>query len=159
MELIPAGRYLGKIVNYGIPETEKEHPQVAIAFQVSMPDGSTRKINWFGSLHPNSREYTVNQLIFCGLHGSLTQLVAGPEGGALNTDIELDLAVIVDEYDGKKKNKVAWINTGGGFKKMDDGKAKAQLSKYDAYVKSRIAAAGAQANGAVQPTENDDVGF
>ena len=139
MKLIEPGHYVGKIVDYGIPETQKEYPQVAVTFEIETTEG-VRRITWFGSLHPNAQKYTIDQLLYCGLQGnSLASMADGVQSGALNLDLELDLKVEHNTYNDKTTHRVSFINPlgGRGFKKMSEAMAKTKLTGLDGLVASR----------------------
>lgn len=135
------GTHRAKIVNYGVAVSKGGHPQVAVDFEWKTPYDTTHmggdkglnthKLTWFGSLHPNAAQYTIETLILLGLkNDDLTQLVDGPGTQALNLAKEFEIVVAEDFYDGKTYTKIKYINEIGGnkWRGMEPIQAKTSLS-------------------------------
>lgn len=152
--MIKAGKYLARIVDYGIPETDKEHPQAAVRLAFETERG-VRELTWYGSFHPNAVEITVDTLINCGLKGTNpAALLNGPDGGALDMERELEIGVEPHTYNGKTYDRVKWIGLPGGLKftSMTPEKAQHKLAGLSAFVASRKRELGAE-------DDESDVGF
>lgn len=137
-DLLPAGTYTGKIVNYAVTETKKGDAQIGITFAIEGATGP-RNISWFGNFHENAREFTVKQVLYCGFKGNdLGTLIEGVAGNALRTDLDLALTVEHHTWEEKTTARVAWINPvgGRGFDKMDPVKAKSSLGQLSGLVAS-----------------------
>lgn len=144
-----AGRWPGRVKDYGISETGAGDPQVFIQFTVAGPDGE-ENLTWFGSLKEKALDITLKALLAAGFTGKdVSELLDGPDGGAIPLEIECSL-VVEDEVvqkknestgfyedvinpDGSKKTrpKIKWVNKpgGGGVQRADAATAKAKLAK------------------------------
>lgn len=129
METISAGTYVGNVIDYGINETKKGNPQIFIKFHLPQIE---KKLTWFGSLASEKAiEITCKALINCGFSKTdLALLTNGVESGELDTDKELILVVENEEYEGKTRTKIQWINlpNAGVQNKLDQAGAVQKLS-------------------------------
>jgi hypothetical protein len=112
------GTYLGKVKNYGITTTQAGEPQVAIQFGLTTPEGQ-KTLTWHGTLKEGKgREITLGALLNCGFRGDdISALADGVDGGALDTDREVDLVVEDNTPPGKTEvySKVRWVNRTNTF--------------------------------------------
>jgi hypothetical protein len=150
MNLIKPGKYVAKVVEYGVPEVDGDkHPQVVVVFEFE-EDGKARRLSYYGSLHPNAVEYTIDNLLVCGLKSDDLSSLLGP--GALDFDREVQITIEHHTYNGKTSARIKWINPVGGakFKNMAPEVASARLSKLNGLVKARRKETG------IQKAEEDD---
>lgn len=102
-------------------------PQVVMKFTITDGELQGEQIMWVGSLHGGAAQYTVKSLVACGLTGDD---ITACETQDLNRDVEI--VVGWEEWDGKTRAKIKFINVPGQFgsfevKKLDSGK-KARLT-------------------------------
>lgn len=98
----PKSGWLGK-------SKEKQTPYIQVSFViVDDVEESGKEITWFGYLSDRAIERTVDTLVECfGFDGDLSALHAGTssfEGKRARLTVE------AEEYDGKKRYKVKWLN-------------------------------------------------
>jgi len=106
--LIPTGVYEGEIETYGIMKTKQGKPMVAVDFKIEV-DGHEDFIRWFGSLNAGmAREITTKTLADLGYKE--TTLTSLADGCGLDNTRKYFLTISVDEYQGKRRNKIDWIN-------------------------------------------------
>lgn len=122
------GNYPAKIVDFGLMKSSAGLPMAAVMFEYKMADGGgTQRITWFGSFKDGARPYTVDTLVrmgFAGKNGA--ELAKGNGSGVLDQTKELEIVVGNEEYQGKTRARVKFVNIpgGGAFKeKMADGEA------------------------------------
>jgi hypothetical protein len=123
-ELLPAGNYKGKILDYGVKRTSKGDPAPTIAFELE--NGS--KVFWQGSWNGGGLDISMEALLRCGLQNPsrLMHLAEGKASGLLDLSILFDLEIEVNVADTpnedgtrKKWNRVKWINVAGSSKFKD----------------------------------------
>lgn len=106
--LITAGVYEGEIETYGLMKTKQDKPMVAIDFKIIV-DGHEDFIRWFGSLNAGmAREITTKTLADLGYKKNTLDDFAN--GMGLDQSRKYFLTISIDEYNGKRRNKVDWIN-------------------------------------------------
>jgi hypothetical protein len=103
-----------EIVSCGLGEQgEKKTPFIAIEFENKDGDSMT----WQGWLTEGSKERTVKTLLSIGFMGKSIADLSNPEKGIsdLFGEIGAPISVVVEEeeYEGKKRAKIAWVNVGG----------------------------------------------
>lgn len=127
-----AGRWPGRVKDYGISETQAGDPQVFIQFAVDGPEGE-ETMTWFGSLKEGkAQEITLKAVLAAGFQGKdVTELVDGTDGGAIPLETEVSLVVEDDTYEGKTRQRIKWVNKpgSGGVQRADATSAKAKLAK------------------------------
>jgi hypothetical protein len=126
------GRYNGTVKDYGISETKAGDPQVFVAFDI---DGHG-SLTWFGSLKEGkAQEITLKGLLAAGFTGKdVSELLDGPDGGAIPLGTEVSLVIENEEYpagSGTMNPRIRWVNKpgGGGVQRADAATAKAKLAK------------------------------
>ncbi len=116
--MIEDGTYQGTIVKNGRDwlqfgkSAKKGTPQVLISFRIadgSDADGQT--VQWTGFLTDKAMERTLESLHTCGFTGSSFRdmLAQTPSREPV------EIVVQTEEYDGKQRSRVAFINRGGGY--------------------------------------------
>lgn len=114
--MIQPGKYtavaVAEDVQWGKTKTDKV--QVAIPFRIEEGQHAGHTITWFGFFTEKARERTLESLRFCGWKGNdLANL--GP------LDQQVEIVVDEEEYDGKVRTKVQWVNRlGSGKVKLNE---------------------------------------
>lgn len=128
---IKAGVYEAKVADYGVTKSKAGDPMVAIRFQIFDKEGDTHHITWYGSFKtPKSQEISAEALAVCGMKTkNFAELTNGAGSGVLDEKRIVSVTIASEEYQGKTRMKVKYINPpgGGGFRdKMNKSEA-AQL--------------------------------
>jgi hypothetical protein len=145
MDLVPAGYYRAVPVPVYVDGRElsvqfgrskvKGTPQVAVLFAI-LDDGphKGRRLTWMGYFTEDAVDRTVDALRYCGFKGD--ELAALP---TQTLDQEVSIKVEHEEYDGKTRAKVAWVNAaGGGGMKMANPMDAAELRQFSSKFKSKV---------------------
>jgi hypothetical protein len=127
--MIIPGTYVANLISHGISETKKGDPQVVVTFSWADANGPQKAV-YYGSFSEKARQYTIENLIKCGLQGN------NPAGDLeIGKKVEL---VITHETDleGKLRVRVRYINpVGGSVKKtMPQDLAKSKLATLEGAV-------------------------
>lgn len=106
---IQDGTYRARAVGAALGETKGGKEQVAVEFELLTDDLTPgQRITWFGYFTEKTTARTIESLRICGWTGSdLTDL----EGIGAN---EVELVVENEEWEGKTRAKVQWVNKAGG---------------------------------------------
>lgn len=175
-----AGRYKGKLVDYGAKETAKGDPAIVMRFEFADAEGVTHYAGWQGSLAAGTdpakkspRKITFETLEVVGFdftkNRTLAPVADGLASGCLNTTDEYLLTVELDTYEGKTFPRVRYVNPIGGFKgaigkevfaqKMQGLALDADLAQFRSE-RARAGAAATQPKPAAQNTPSiDDIPF
>ncbi len=142
--MLPAGTYAAtvapvetdtgsKSIQWG-PGTPKSPFTAAVCFEVLNGPQAGQKITAFLYFGENSVERTLESLRACGFTGDDIDKFVDQ-----SPDIECQIVVEHETYEGKTRAKVRWINKAGGgaftFEKPLDAPS---LRKYSAQLKSRL---------------------
>lgn len=155
------GKYRAKARTWGLGESSKGTPEVAVEFVLSDPAMEGASITWHGYLTDAAFDRTVESLRHCGWTGDDLSDLAGLDAH------EVDLVVVNEEYEGKVHPKVKWVNKAGGLAlktPMTPEKAKAFAASMRDRIRAADAAKGkkSQTNGQRQHAErpvDDDIPF
>jgi hypothetical protein len=112
---------------------KKGTPFVLVAFEILSGPFAGQRISWFGYFTDATIDRTIESLRACGFTGD--DLAAM---GAQRPDIEVQIVVEHEEYEGKKRAKVQWVNAasrGINIEKPMDAKA---LGLFSARFKSKL---------------------
>jgi hypothetical protein len=125
-------------------KTSKGDEQIAIGFEIvgeGNPDVG-RQLTYYGMFTDSTIDFTVEALRNCGWTGDeLAELPALADAGQLAN--EVSLVVEHEEWEGKWREKVKWVNRpGGGKVKLADPLDDQSLGRFSSMMKSRIRAAG-----------------
>ena len=145
-EIKPApGRHAAvcRSIQFQAPKTSDKSTQVVIGFELTDPadyDCGTF-ITYFGSTSDAALEHTVKALGVCGWQGDdMSELPGLAEQGILAEVVSL--VVDHEEFEGKWRAKVKWVNSPGGGKiKIERPLDGDGLADFGARMKSRIRAA------------------
>ena len=111
---IVAGKYIAKALRGATGDTKNGTPQVGVEFEFTV-NGSKETLWWFGFLTPKAREYTYEKLMVIEYNGDRDENGVFPEG-SFNNKKEVQIVVEMEEYEGKSRPKIKWINELGGGK-------------------------------------------
>jgi len=107
--MIKAGTFRARAVegDLGIAQTGKE--QVHIKFCITSGPDEGQHVIWFGYFNsPENAKRTLESLRFCGWAGTDISDLTGIDAN------EVEVVVEQEEYNGKTRAKVRWINEIGG---------------------------------------------
>lgn len=148
---IKNGTYRAKARTWALGETSKGTPEAAVEFIFTHPDMEGASITWHGYLSESTFDRTVEGLRHCGWTGDD---LANMEGLDAN---EVDLVIENEEYEGKTRPKVRWVNKAGGLalkERMAPEKAKTFAASMRGRIRAADAAKGVKpANGGGKPAE------
>lgn len=113
-------------------EGPNEKKQVVVTFKLTSGEAAGQTISWFGFFTEKTWERTVKALRSCGFRGD--------DLSELTTQVlsnEVNLVIEHEEWEGKVRAKVAWVNGTGGVAlknpmKQDD------LKRFAAMMKGRV---------------------
>ena len=146
--LIPAGTYKAVAVQVevdGVPtfvqfgttkgkDGKAGTKQVLVQFELLEGQHAGRRVPWFGYFSEKAWENTVKGLRACGFKGE--DLAALP---SQQLDQEVSLVVGINEWEGKKNNRVEWVNAASGGIKLAAPMNGNDLRQFSAFMKSRTA--------------------
>lgn len=142
--MLPAGAYAVVVVpvNTDFGELacqfgrsgQKKTPQVCVTFEVLRGPEAGQRISWFGYFTDKTADRTLESLRICGFVGEDMDRFweQRPEN-------EVQIIVEHEEFDGKTRAKVQWINNpGGGGVRLSDPMNQADARKFAAQFKSKL---------------------
>jgi hypothetical protein len=107
--MIESGTYEARPVTAALGMTKGDKPCVGVEFEL-VETGS--HITWYGYFTDKTQERTIESLRFCGWTG--TDLDNLSEIGT-KEKLTVQLVIEQEEYEGKVRAKVQWVNRGGGL--------------------------------------------
>ena len=123
---IKDGIYNGKVVDYGMKNTQEGKPQAFIVFELvsedePKPEWNGIHLTWYGSFSTEkSTEFVVKVLIDCGFSaGAVSMLAAGINGNSIPLNTPMVLDVFNDSYKGETKTKIRYVNKPGSGPAME----------------------------------------
>jgi hypothetical protein len=132
--MLEPGNYKGRAVTWGLGETSTGKEQIAIEFMTMDTAGvEGPHINWFGYFSDAAFETTIKALRTCGWTGIDVSDLSGLDAN------EVQLIVEHEEYEGKKRARVRWINPVGGLT-LKAPMSPEKTRKFAAEMKIRITA-------------------
>lgn len=113
---IKAGVYEAKVSDYGLTTTKKGDPMAMIRFQFVDGDGASHFITWYGTFtHEKAQEISCEVLALCGYASTnLADLAKGAKSGVLNENKVVSITLAPEEWEGKSRMKVKYVNPAGG---------------------------------------------
>jgi len=131
--MINPGHYTATILSHAIGETKSGNPQAIVTF--GFEANGPQKITYYGSFSEKAMQYTIKNLITCGLKGN------NPAGDLeVGKQVEIVIDIEVDENN-KDRNKVKFINRLGEVRNaIPQDLAKAKLSALEGAVMAARAA-------------------
>ena len=111
-----AGVYEAKVEDYAVGKTKKGDPMVMVRFQVYNTEGESHTVTWYGTFSsPKSQEITFEALAVCGMKTkNPAELTKGKGSGVLDEKKIVTLTLVSEEWEGKSRIKVKYINSPGG---------------------------------------------
>jgi hypothetical protein len=107
MTEISPGYYRARATQAVLGRSSSGYEQAVVTFQLTEPgEFEGALIAYYGSFHPNAEKYTLEALETCGFDGNDLNSVT------LN---EVQLNVVNEEYNGKFRTKVAFVNKAGAI--------------------------------------------
>jgi hypothetical protein len=147
--MIPNGKYLARATGSALGFAGTGTPQVAVSFEVELPDNGTADLTWFGSFTENSEAITMKSLRVLGFDGENELLtVLAPEDPTKSPIVGARCKVTIESetgQDGQVRPRIKWVNpeTSLQMKNPIEGQ---QLNAFAAQVlqraKARRAASG-----------------
>lgn len=106
--------YRAKAAQGILGETSGGKPEVAVAFNILTPDATHAQLTWHGYFTEATQDRTIESLRIAGWKGD--DLTDFADGFDFPADApEVDLVVEDEEYEGKTRTKVKWVNRAGGI--------------------------------------------
>ena len=132
MELLPAGTYRAHAGERVLGSTAKGIPQVAVQCVIDQPGFEGQSITYYGFFSDTAYEYAVKSLRAMGWEGD--------DLADLSTVGKKPFSIVVEheEYDGKTRAKVVFVNGDGVAMKNVMGTE--EVKAFAASMRSRIAA-------------------
>ena len=138
---VPVGMWNARAISAALSYAKTGKEQVVVSFAILDGPGEGQQIRWTGWFTDKTFERTIRSLRYCGWKGD--------DLSDLSTVGELDCQVTVEHesYEGKSHAKVAWVNAlGGNLKSM----ATVDAAGFASRMLPRIAALKSEG-----PTEDD----
>ena len=128
--LIPVGKYLGKVVDYGILKREGHTTlELQVMFELDVPVMGKRKLTCYKYFTDNGKKYALQLLAILKLKGNDPAALIDHHYGSEMLDEKgtYEIEVIQESYNGKVKNKIGWVNDPNavGVAKPTTGEAQA----------------------------------
>jgi hypothetical protein len=142
MITVPAGVYEGKLVDYGISETQHGDAQAFIVFEIEHE--GPKRLTWYGLMNTKAKtegkkapiEFTVKTILDCGFTGeAIENMAAGVQAACFPIGKVMNLTIVDNEYINSAGNevvtsKVQWVNVPGegGVKRIDQATASTKIN-------------------------------
>lgn len=116
--------------------------QVAVSFNLTDESGqeTNESITWYGTFTDKAFPYTLGTLRTCGLQGDDVSDLSGLPGTPVS------LVLDWDEYNGKKRLKVKYVNSPGGGAVLKEQLAPDEAKSFAQRMMSKVRLANAAAN-------------
>lgn len=101
---VPAGTYRARATGWVFGASRNGTEQIAVTFSITEGEHQGQTITWYGYLSDEALARTVEGLRYCGWNVENVD-----EVDKLSTN-EVELVVEEDEYEGKLRSKVRWVN-------------------------------------------------
>ena len=155
MSRFPNGIYRAKAISHVLGESKnKGTPQSQVAFELSQEGYEGQRIDWLGYYTEKTEDRTLESLRIAGWTGD--DLSAAELPGLGST--EVDLVIENEEWEGKTRSKVQWVNKPGGIalgKPMDDVARKT----FAARMRAKIATQGKLVGQRTAKVDDSDIPF
>jgi len=155
--LIP-GTYRARVtdpeaIQYGY--TRNGHEHVAVPLEVIEGEAAGQSITWFGNFGTDKGiEIAVKALRACGWEGDDIANLVGIEKN------EVEIVLALNEYEGKSRLQVQWINRpGDGKVKLQQPMNGQQRTLFGQRVRAQMLAGGSAAKPAAAPADFDQIPF
>lgn len=154
MSDIAPGTYRAQVESTELGESSQGTPQIAIRFALLDGENIGKTITAFRFFSDRATQYAMKDLRTCGWTGD--DVSEEPLPGVIGTEVELVLEE--EEYEGKVRVKVKWINSPNGVRTgnpLDPKRRKALGAKLKGAAVASRSAAPPKTNG----KPKDDVPF
>lgn len=124
--LIPEGVYLAKAGEFEFGRSSKGNEQIGVAFTITQGEHAGCRLTWFGFFNSaDNEDRTIRSLRAAGWAGDDITSLDGLGS------VEASIVVEVDDYNGDRRNKVAWVNAPGVAmkEKLNDAEKKALAAR------------------------------
>lgn len=108
MEL-PNGTYRARATQGVLGESKSGKEQVVVQFELLEPDYANQTISWYGFFTDATCERTFESLRIMGWQGTNLDDLTGVDAN------EVSLVIENEEWEGKTRAKVRWVNAVGGM--------------------------------------------
>jgi hypothetical protein len=106
--MLKPGKYLAKVVDAGMSQTQKGAPQAFMKFEIN-ETGETNYLTWFGGTSEKAIEFTAQALVHAGFIGNDL-----PDLEKKFSDVfqprQVRITVEQEDYNGKTMTKIKWVN-------------------------------------------------
>jgi hypothetical protein len=99
-----AGTHRARAKEWALGKSSAGNEQIAVMFEITQGENIGKSITWFGSFSDKAVDRTLDSLRHCGWSGDNFVELLG-----LDTN-EVELVVEAEEYEGKIRDKVRWVN-------------------------------------------------
>lgn len=125
---LPEGKFAAVARGAVLSESSKSKtPQVVVTFEITTAEYAGTTIDWFGFLTDKTTERTIESLRYAGWKGS--DLADLSDLGKTDTPV-VEIVIEHEEYEGKSRPKVQWVNrVGRGGKALPAADAKKLAAK------------------------------
>jgi hypothetical protein len=101
-------KFRAKAVDVGLGFTNNGNEQIGVVFEVVEGDCAGEEITWYGFFTEKTAQRTIESLRYCGWQGN----------DLASIDVEdipkvVQIVVEEDEYEGKRRLRVQWVNRDG----------------------------------------------
>lgn len=141
--MLPQGTYAATARGGALTESQnKRTPQVVVEFEITSAEWAGERITWVGFLTDKTTERTIESLRYAGWKG--TDLADLSDLLSKDTPV-IELVIEHEEYEGKTRARVQWVNRIGG--RMGAALPAEQAKQLSAKMRGAIAAVDAKLRG------------
>ncbi len=108
MSLVGTHKARAKEWDFGVSSNGNE--QVAILFEITQGEHAGKTRTWFGSFSDAAIDRTLDSMRHCGWDGDSLANVENLQNN------EVEIVIEEEEYQGKRREKIKWINKPAGLK-------------------------------------------
>ena len=106
--MIPDGTYRARAAEAKLCETSTGKEQVAVQFELLEDELGGVRVTWFGFFTEKTEKRTLEALFYCGWDGNNLEELNGVGKN------EVEIVIETETYEGKRRNRVRWVNKIGG---------------------------------------------
>jgi hypothetical protein len=103
----PDGVYAARAITGALGVSGSGKEQIGIEFEIQDQEGG--HVTWYGFFTEKTTERTIETLRICGWHGTDLSSLDGIG------DNEVSIVLETEEWEGKARQKVQWVNRAGGL--------------------------------------------
>lgn len=98
------GTFKARAREWALGHSKNGNEQVAVLFEITQGEHAGKSVTWFGSFTDATTERTLDSLRHCGWTGDNFAELNGLDAN------EVEIVVDEDDYEGKRRTKVQWVN-------------------------------------------------